>query len=55
MKIKFKAHDKMKKIANSICEIAGGTCDFDIKIGYPFLVNDEYITQTSIEAAKLSR
>lgn len=49
---RFKAHDKMKKIANSICESAGGTCDFDIKIGYPFLVNDEYITQTSIEAAQ---
>lgn len=49
---RFKAHDKMKKIANSICESAGGTCDFDIKIGYPFLVNDKYITQTSIEAAQ---
>lgn len=49
---RFKAHDKMKKIANSICESAGGSCDFDIKIGYPVLLNDEDITQTAIAAAQ---
>ena len=49
---RFKAHQKMKQIANSICESAGGSCELDIKVGYPFLVNDEAITQTSIKAAK---
>ena len=42
----------MKKIAGSICDSAGGSCDFDIKVGYPFLVNNEQITKTSICAAE---
>ena len=49
---RFKAHNKMKEIANSICEAAGGYCDFDIKVGYPFLVNDENITKLSKDAAQ---
>jgi amidohydrolase len=49
---RFIAHNKMKEIAYSICEAAGGSCDFDIKIGYPFLVNDENITKLSKEAAQ---
>jgi len=49
---RFKAHNKMKEIANSICEAAGGSCDFDIKVGYPFLVNDENITKLSSDAAQ---
>ena len=49
---RFKAHNKMKEIANSICEAAGGSCDFDIKVGYPFLVNDENTTKLSKEAAQ---
>ena len=50
--LRFKAHNKMKEIANSICEAAGGSCDFDIKVGYPFLVNDENITKLSKDAAQ---
>ncbi|MDA9809913.1 M20 family metallopeptidase [Flavobacteriales bacterium] len=49
---RFIAHNKMKEIAYSICDAAGGSCDFDIKIGYPFLVNDENITKLSKEAAQ---
>ena len=49
---RFLAHEKMKKIASSICESAGGSCDFDIKVGYPFLVNNEKITKTAINAAE---
>ena len=49
---RFKAHNKMKEIANSICEAAGGSCDFDIKVGYPFLVNNENITKLSKDAAQ---
>lgn len=51
-KWRFLAHEKMKKIAGSICESAGGSCDFDIKVGYPFLVNNDQITKTSICAAE---
>ena len=45
------AHLKMKKIANAICESSGGKCDFDIKVGYPYLTNDEKITEISKNAA----
>ncbi len=38
------AHDKMVKLAQSIAEGMGAECDFVIKKGYPFLVNDEKIT-----------
>ena len=48
---RFKAHQKMKAIANGICQSAGGKCDFDIKVGYPFLVNDNIITQNAKSAA----
>ena len=51
-KWRFLAHEKMKKIASSICESAGGSCDFDIKVGYPFLVNNEQITKIAINAAE---
>ena len=51
-KWRFLAHEKMKKIASGICKSAGGSCDFDIKVGYPFLVNDVEITKTAINAAE---
>ena len=51
-KWRFLAHEKMKKIASSICESAGGSCDFDIKVGSPFLVNNEQITKIAINAAE---
>ena len=41
----------MKKIASSICESAGGSCDFDIKVGYPFLVNDKVVTENAKNTA----
>ena len=48
---RFKAHDKMKEIAHSICKSSGGSCDFDIKIGYPFLVNDKVVTENAKNTA----
>ncbi|MGB0886604.1 MAG: M20 metallopeptidase family protein [Vicingaceae bacterium] len=45
------AHNRMKKMAESIAESMGGECDFRIEKGYPFLVNDEKITNTAKNAA----
>jgi len=39
-----KAHEKMKKMAEGIAEAMGGTCDFNIVRGYPFLINEEKLT-----------
>jgi amidohydrolase len=39
------AHLKMKKIAEGIAESFGAHCDFNIKKGYPFLVNEEKLTR----------
>ncbi len=39
-----KAHQKMKKIAEGIAEAMGGSCDFNIVKGYPFLINEEKLT-----------
>jgi amidohydrolase len=38
------AHKKMKKMAEGIAESFGGTCDFNIMRGYPFLINEEKLT-----------
>jgi len=39
-----KAHEKMKKMAEGIAEAMGGSCDFNIVNGYPFLINEEVLT-----------
>lgn len=38
------AHQLMKKMAEGIAESMGGSCDFDIHRGYPFLINEEKLT-----------
>jgi amidohydrolase len=38
------AHIKMKKMAEGIAESMGGSCDFNIMHGYPFLINEEILT-----------
>lgn len=38
------AHILMKKMAEGIAESMGGSCDFDIHRGYPFLINEEKLT-----------
>ena len=39
-----KAHKSMKKMAEGIAEAMGGSCDFNIMTGYPFLINEEKLT-----------
>ena len=38
------AHGHMVKIASGIAESMGGSCDFEVRHGYPFLVNEEKLT-----------
>ena len=38
------AHIKMKKMAEGLCESMGGSCEFNIVRGYPFLINEEKLT-----------
>lgn len=41
------AHIKMKKMAEGIAESMGGSCEFNILRGYPFLVNEEKLTASA--------
>jgi amidohydrolase len=45
------AHQKMKKMAESMAEGMGGSCEFKILNGYPFLMNDPALTARMREAA----
>ena len=38
------AHERMKKLAEGLAESMGGSCEFKIVNGYPFLVNEEELT-----------
>ena len=46
-KWRAEAHIKMKKLAEGIAESMGGSCDFNIMKGYPFLVNEEVLTAST--------
>jgi amidohydrolase len=46
-----KAHGLMKKMAETLAESMGGSCDFHIERGYPFLKNDEELTLLSRQHA----
>ena len=46
------AHDKMLTISNAIAQAYNLEIDFDIRKGYPCLVNDESLTKKSIAFAK---
>lgn len=39
------AHERMKKIAQTIAEGMGGICDFNIVKGYPVLINEEKLAE----------
>ena len=41
------AHIKMKKMAEGIAESMGGSCDFNIVKGYPFLINEPKLTEAA--------
>lgn len=39
------AHRRMKQIAVTIAQSMGGSCEFNINRGYPFLVNEKILTE----------
>jgi amidohydrolase len=39
------AHTRMKKMATGIAESMGATCEFNIVRGYPYLINNEKLTE----------
>ncbi|PKV66698.1 M20 metallopeptidase family protein [Pontibacter ramchanderi] len=47
------AHRRIRLLAEGLCESMGGSCDIDIKFGYPFLKNDPDLTGRAREAAAL--
>jgi len=50
-KWRAKAHEQIKKTAKLIAENAGGTCEVFINKGYPFLINDDVITENAYKSA----
>ena len=47
-----KAHQQMQAIANTVAQSYNLEIDFDIRKGYPCLINDEKVTENSIAFAK---
>jgi amidohydrolase len=47
-----KANKLMVKLAEGIAEAMGGSVDFEVRRGYPFLQNDHQLTDKAIDAAK---
>lgn len=45
------AHQKMVKMAESIAEGMGGSCEFEVRKGYPYLENDPSTTELAKVAA----
>jgi metal-dependent amidase/aminoacylase/carboxypeptidase family protein len=41
------AHIRMKKMAEGLAESMGGSCEFNIVRGYPFLINEEKLTSSA--------
>lgn len=41
------AHQRMTKMAKSIAEGMGGSCEFEVRKGYPFLVNEAKLTAST--------
>lgn len=46
------AHKRMKKMAEGIAESMGGSCEFRIERGYPFLINEPEVTARARKAAE---
>lgn len=49
---RYRAHDKIKSIVNGIVDGMGGSCEIDIKIGFPSVYNNPQLTHNSLDAAR---
>jgi amidohydrolase len=49
---RMEAHRIMKKMAEDIATSMGGRCDFRVDVGYPFVYNDEAVTELAKNAAQ---
>lgn len=49
---RYEAHKWIEKIATDTCSASGCTVDVDIRVGYPFLVNDEDMTARAKQFAQ---
>ena len=45
------AHRLMMQLATGLCESMGATCDFQIRVGYPFLINEPDLTARTFNRA----
>lgn len=50
-KWRFEAHELIKNICTNTAEIAGVNVEVEIDVGYPFLVNDQELTEIAISKA----
>lgn len=49
---RMEAHRIMKKLAEELAASMGGSCDFRVDVGYPYVYNDEALTELARQAAK---
>lgn len=49
---RFEAHRIMKQLAEEMAASMGGSCEFHVEVGYPFVYNDEELTDFARNAAK---
>lgn len=49
---RLEAHGILKKMAEQMAEAMGGSCDFEVRMGYPCVLNDEALTKSSFSAAE---
>jgi amidohydrolase len=49
---RYEAHQKITKIASTVAESMGATCEVNIMIGYPSLINNEEITREATQFAQ---
>jgi len=42
-----KAHQLIVQMCNDICKLHGATCEAEVRKGYPFLMNDEKLTENA--------
>ncbi|MCB0754647.1 MAG: amidohydrolase [Flavobacteriales bacterium] len=48
---RMEAHAIMKKMAEDMAASMGGSCDFRVDVGYPFVYNDELVTELARTSA----